>query len=172
VNRRLLLLWLDTRAVPGEVGVERHIRHSHNGVYGRSNLVTHICQEFAFGAAGGFGGLLGILQFLLGPLLFRDVMVSAPHAEGFARLIAQDFTLGMDDFFDSTREFDAVFNVVISGPCKASLTAFSTFGLSSGGSTQETWCGVLQRREQFKDAKSLLRPMDGIGLNIPVHEPM
>ena len=48
-------------------------RHAHNGVHGRSDVVTHVGEEFTFGLVGGDSCLTGLLQ--LGHLLFGDLDV-------------------------------------------------------------------------------------------------
>ena len=46
----------------GELGVQCQLRHSQHTVHGRTDLVAHVGQELAFGAAGRFGSLLCGLQ--------------------------------------------------------------------------------------------------------------
>ena len=55
-----------------ERGVEQQPAHADDGVHRRADLVAHLRQEGALGLGGRFGGLLGLAQFLLGPL--RSVM--------------------------------------------------------------------------------------------------
>ena len=43
-----------------ELGVERQLRHADDAVHRRADLVAHVGQEFALGAAGGLGRLLGL----------------------------------------------------------------------------------------------------------------
>ena len=51
-----------------QVGVEGQLGHADDAVHGRADLVAHVGQELALGPVGGLGGVLGLAQFLLGPL--------------------------------------------------------------------------------------------------------
>ena len=56
-----------------EVGLQRQFAHSKNAVHRRADLVAHVGQKFALGAAGIFGGLLCGGEFLLDALAVRYV---------------------------------------------------------------------------------------------------
>ena len=47
-----------------ELGVQRQLRHPHDGVHGRADLVAHVGQEVALGAGGLLRPAFGPLQFL------------------------------------------------------------------------------------------------------------
>jgi len=59
--------------IPGQFRIKEQFREPENAVHGRANFVAHVGQEFALRPAGGFGGFLGPLQFLLGILAVRDI---------------------------------------------------------------------------------------------------
>jgi hypothetical protein len=48
-----------------QLGVENKLGHTENAIHGRANFVTHVGEEFAFGAIGVFGAILGLLQLEL-----------------------------------------------------------------------------------------------------------
>ncbi len=50
----------------------QHLAVADDGVERRTQLVTHVCQECALGAAGFFGSLFGRNQFLLHALALGD----------------------------------------------------------------------------------------------------
>ncbi len=56
----------------GDLGVQEQLGHAQNAVHGGADFMAHIGQEFAFGAAGGFGGLFGLEQFRLDPFALAD----------------------------------------------------------------------------------------------------
>ncbi len=59
---------------PVEFRFEREFRHANDTVHGGANFVAHVCEKFALGAAGGFGGLLRLKKLSLYPALLSDVL--------------------------------------------------------------------------------------------------
>ena len=57
--------------------VEQQAAHADDGVHRGADLVAHHRQEGALGLGGGFGGPLGLAQFLLGPHTLGDVAIQA-----------------------------------------------------------------------------------------------
>ncbi|MGP0074653.1 MAG: hypothetical protein ACLPWF_22300 [Bryobacteraceae bacterium] len=55
---------LDQRQILALFGIqlclEQNFGKTDNAVHRRADLVAHVGQEFALGAAGGFGGFLGL----------------------------------------------------------------------------------------------------------------
>ena len=49
-------------AVPAKVSVQHQVDHAEDRIHGRADLVTHVGQECALGAAGRFGRLHGLPQ--------------------------------------------------------------------------------------------------------------
>ena len=64
----------------GELGVERQLGHPDDPVHRRPDLVAHVGEELALGAARRFGRLLGLAQLLPGLLARRDVAVRHDEA--------------------------------------------------------------------------------------------
>ena len=56
--------------------------HPDNAVHGRADLVTHVGQEFALGAAGGIGGFLGGTHLFAGIRNLAGYRVSADRVTG------------------------------------------------------------------------------------------
>ncbi len=52
---------------------QRKLRHADDSVHRGADFVAHVGQEFAFGAAGGFRGFFGLLQFRFRLLALGDV---------------------------------------------------------------------------------------------------
>jgi hypothetical protein len=69
-----------------ELGLHQKFSHPNHPVHGSANLVAHIGQEFALGAAGSFGGHLGIIGFSLGAFLLGDIQRDHPHRLGLTIL--------------------------------------------------------------------------------------
>ena len=65
--------------------LEDQFRHADDRVQGRADLVAHVRQERALGAAGGFGRLLGLFQFGVGPRQVRRPLLD-PHFQFVVRL--------------------------------------------------------------------------------------
>ncbi len=54
-----------------QLRIQQNLGQADNAIHRRADLVAHVGQEFALGAAGGFGGLLGLQQLRFGLLARR-----------------------------------------------------------------------------------------------------
>ena len=72
--------------------VQHEFRHAEQAVHGSADLMAHVGQEFALGAAGGFGGFLGLFEFPFGALALGDVTAVALHLHGLPVLVDQPGT--------------------------------------------------------------------------------
>jgi len=64
-------------------------------VSGGAQLVAHVGEEVALGAVGGFGGLLGALELVVGLLALGDVLGDAEQVSGLTVLVEQRDLLGV-----------------------------------------------------------------------------
>ncbi len=67
-----------------EIRVQHQFGHSQNAVHGGADLVAHVGQKFALGAAGFFRGFLSLLQLFLTCL--RSVMSRRKRVKRYAFL--------------------------------------------------------------------------------------
>ena len=63
-----------------EWGIEQQAGHADYRVHRGADLVAHVGQEFALGAVGGFGDILGLLQGPCRFLALADIMQDAGEA--------------------------------------------------------------------------------------------
>ena len=70
----------------------RHLQqlgHADHAVHWGTDFVAHVGQELALGMVGGFGLVLGLLQFLLRPFPFTDVPPSPGETDDITATILQ-----------------------------------------------------------------------------------
>ena len=69
----------------GDLGVENQVGHAENSIHRGAEFMADVSEEFAFCAAGCFGGFLGGAQRVL--ILFANGNIARSHADGPARTI-------------------------------------------------------------------------------------
>jgi hypothetical protein len=71
-----------------QLGIEREVRHADDAVHRRADLMAHVGEELAFGAARLLGGLARVQRFLLGELAIGAVTRDGKKTDRLAGLVA------------------------------------------------------------------------------------